>query len=239
MQVVTPGAYPISRRLALFGSLGLLAGCAARAVVLDRSAMTGIKQVALPTPGFPGTPDVYVLSGIANSYSLIGMAVRANRSNELVALMQAKGFDPRAVFLAELEARVQALRLTPLDVAANPNRSGFVESYPGPDSDDAALDVFVSQYGFYALSPSDDTPFRPGVSVGMRLVSARDRSILMQDKVFNTGVDAPVAGLTGSPGVVPASFVNFSDITANPDLTLQSLRLGLSYAAQTVAARLA
>ena len=216
----------------------MLAGCAARPVVFDRSAMAGIRQVALPTPGFPATPDVWVLGGAFNSFSLIGMAVRSNRSDALVALMRAKGFDPPAVFLAELVSRLRTMRLTTIELAADPRRSAFLDGYPGPDSDDAALDVVVSQFGFFALTPSNDTPFRPGVTIGMRLVNARDRSVLMQDKVTNTGVDAPVSGPAGTPATVPASFTNFSDIEANPDLTLQSLTLALSYAAQTVVSRL-
>lgn len=233
-----PAALP--RRAAVLGSLALVAGCVARPVAIDRASMAGVKQIALPTPGFPKSPDVAVLQGIGPQFGLIGIistaVVRGNRSDALVALMRSKDFDARSVFENALADQLRAKRLTTVAVSASPTRRSFVDAYPAADADDAALDVYVSSYGFFAFTDSDDSPYRPGVSLSMRLVSARDRSVLMQDQVVNSGIDAPITTPSGSG--VPPAFTSFSDVTANPDLAIQALRLSLTYAAQAVGSRL-
>jgi hypothetical protein len=222
------------------GSMGLLASCAMKPVAVDKASMAGVKRVGLPNPGFPNSPEVAVLNGIGQQFGLIGLVstaiVRGNRSDAVVALMASKGFDPHYYFRDKLTARLQALNIEAVPEPAAVGRSSFLKDYAFASTDDAVLDVFVSRYGFFAFSDRDDTPYRPGVSLSMRLVSARDRSVLMQDTVLNTGIDAPVGKGTGS---VPPSFTSFSDVTGNPDLAVTSLQLALAYAADTIGSRMA
>ncbi len=208
-------------------------------VTIDRATMTSIKRVGLPTTGFPTSPTVGVINGVGRQFGLIGLVstaiVQNNRSNAVVAIMAARAFDPHAYFQDQLITRLRTNNLGVNMEAAVSDRRDFLKDYPIDPADNATLDVYVSHYGFVAFSDRDDSPYRPAVSLGMRLVSNQDRSILMQDQLTNTGIDAPVGK---GAGAVPPSFSSFSDVTANPELGLTSLRLALDYAADSVLSRL-
>ena len=209
-------------------------------VTIDRSAMAGVRRVALPTAGFPSSPSVGVINGIGKQFGAIGLIstaiVQSNRSDALAALMAKRGFDPRSVFQSALAAHLQALRLTVMAEPADGSRSGFIKDVTVPAGDNALLDVAVRSYGFFAFSDSDSSPYRPGLSLDVRLVGA-DGSVLMQDKILNTGIDALVG--KGPAAAVPPSFTTFSDVTANPELAVSALRLAFDYAADAVTDRLA
>ena len=209
-------------------------------VALDRTTMADVKRVGLPSTGFPNAPTIDVINGVGKQFGLVGLVttaiVQSNRSSEVTSLMAAKGFDPHAYFEAEVADRMRNRGLAVLPLAADGKRQDFLTSYPSATVDDAVLDVFVSGYGFFAFSDADDSPYRPAVSLAMRLVNARDRSILMQDRLVNTGLEAPVAG---APSATPPSFTTFSGVTDNPDLAIIALSNALAYAADAVGTRLA
>ncbi len=234
----------ITRRAALLVALGSLAACAtAKPILLDRSAMSDVKRVGLPRVGFPDYPTVQVTNAVGNAFGAIGLISTAivanNRIDALTALMGSRGFDGRAFFTRQLVEQVTALRL---DLIAEPGEPGagsrkqFLEAYGPALGQDAILDIFISRYGFIASSDRDDAPYRPAVELGVRLVQARDRSVLMQDRLAMDALDVPMAQPTGQPA--PFAFHTFADITADPDRAVAGLKGALSYAVGSVCRRL-
>ena len=230
---------PLPRRAVLLGSIAALVGCAAKPILFDRTSMNAIKQVGLPTIGFPAYPTVDVVNAIGKRLGVIGLVTTAvvsnNRVDALTALMTSKGFDPRAFFKERLIERVQASGLNVVIESGGGARHDFIERYP--DAYDATLDVVVSHYGYIAASDYDNAPYRPSAAVSMRLVQTRGRSVLMQDKVALDMLDFPLPAATGGPAII--SFETFAQVTAHPDLAIAGLQGALAYAAEAVGKRLA
>ena len=229
----------LPRRAVLLGSIAALVGCATKPILLDRTSMNGIKQVGLPTIGFPAFPTVDVVSPVGNAFGAIGIlstaVVRNNRIDELAALIKAQDFDPRAFITERLIARVQA---SGASVVVEPGRSprhDFIETYS--DTYDATLDVFVSHYGYIAASDLDSAPYRPSAAVSMRLVQTGSHTVLMQDQVALDMLDFPLPAENGAPAII--SFKTFGQITKHPDLAIAGLKGALAYAADAVGKRLA
>lgn len=239
MRVSSPASFPRRGILAL-GLVGL-AGCATKPIVIDRAAMAGVRRIAVPTVGFPSSPDVQVRDSVASRFGLIGLAtesiMRGNRSDAVKAILAARGFDPRAHLQTALTERLAARGLTVLPEPADAARGDFLQTY-ATGGRDAVLDTWVSQYGFVALSDASDAPFRPNVTLNTRLVQARDKSVLMQDTVLIDGVVEPVPA-RDSPPLGASTFRNFAEIEANPDRAVAGLRAALASAADGVVRRLA
>ncbi len=224
----------------LVGALTAVAGCAVKPVLLDRASLAGVRQVALPTPGFPSAPTVDVTQGVGKSFGAIGLittaVVNGNRSDALAAIMAAKGFDPRAAFTQGLNDKLRSLGFTPLAETANPTRSGLLDNYVSANQRDAVLDVAMARYGLIALSDADEEPYRPAVALQVRLVNAQDHSVLMQDQLIFAGIDAPLQRPDGPAAVI--SFKTFDQVRANPDLAVAAIRGALAYAVDAIGKRL-
>ena len=232
----------LSRRGAILSMAGFVAACAGKAVLLDKTAAANIKQVGLPTVGAPTSPTVDVTNGAGKHFGLIGLVSSgvtfANRVGALTAIEQAQGFDPRASFTSQLTAELASHGYTVVPQPADANRDSFLANYDLTGSVEAVLDVYISSYGFVANDDSDDSPYRPAVQLRTRLVSAADRSVLMQDRMDLMQIDVPLAQPGGAPPA-PYGFTSFSDVTKDPARAVLALRGGLGFAADAVCQRLA
>ncbi len=118
-----------------------------------------------------------------------------------------------------------------------PLRFVFTSCEPGADRD-AVLDIYVSTYGFIALSDASNMPFLPSVDLSARLVQARDRSVLMQAAVAVRGIEEPAKAPDGT-SLGLGSFKNFAEIEANPGRAVACMRGALAAAADGLVRRLA
>jgi hypothetical protein len=230
----------LSRRTLAFTTLAALAGCAEPAVVLDRGTLRDVRRIGVPLPGFHASPTVEVTNAVGRQFGLVGLVstlvVQSNRSDALAALIRTAGFDPQAYFHQRLLTQVNTLGFTALPEVGDATRADFLASYDAADGHDAVLDVYVSRYGFTAHSDWDSDPYRPSLSLAARLISARDRSVLMQDKWLFKGVDADMMRREGTdPGL---AFTTFGDITRRPDLAVTALRHAFDYAVAGIGKRL-
>lgn len=229
------------RRTLLAGTVGLLAACAPKPIVLDRGAATGIKTVAIPTVGLPSSPTVTVVNGIGKRLSIIGFTtaniVESNRETALAGIIKAQGLDLRAYLTEALTSRLSKDGKTVSGVPADGTRSDFLKTYD-PVHADALLDVTVTRYGFSAQTDYDVSPYRAYATAGARLVQVSDRSVLMQGYVSSPGVfDQPDPDSDPSGPVF--QFNPFSDITDHPQKAVAALRLALNSLADAIHARLA
>ena len=167
---------PLPRRGFLALTLAGLAGCASKPIVLDRAAMSDVKRIGVPTPGFPRSVDIVVTNATSRYFGSIGQItgsiIRGNRSDAVTAMMASRGMDPRATFQTALADRLATRKLAVVPEQASATRNGFLPTYAGGDGRDAILDTVVPQYGFLALDDSDSSPFRPTVLVRTRLTSS-------------------------------------------------------------------
>lgn len=251
------------RRTVLIGAASaILAGCARNGpIVLDRQAMAGIKRIGLPMVGVARSPDVRVVNGVSERMAGLGLVgaigaisgsiVRANRSDAVVSMMAARGFDPGPALTAMLDSALKARGFIVVPMAAEPKRS-FLTTIAAAPEYDAVLDCYVSTYGFYALNDSDDSPFRASVAVPARLVGAGG-AVLMQDTVVISSGDKPAvtsAAVAGGASALPATpplepgaaapgtFRSFSDAEKDPTSAVESLRVAFQLAAAGVVRRI-
>jgi hypothetical protein len=112
----------------------------------------------------------------------------------------------------------------------------FLDQYPANTDPrvDAYLDIVVFDYGYAAAGVSDSTPWRPHFAAGVKLVRARDSSVLMEDAV----VYNPVFPYKNAVTIAPDPAYGFADIdilTANQKKAIDGLSLAIQQSAETVA----
>lgn len=233
---------PVTRRNILITATVLLAGCAAKPVILDREAMAGVKRVAIPPVGLPRYPTILVRDAVANHLGLIGLiagtTVRSNRIDAMQAMVTAQGLDPQRHLHAALTTRLQSHGLAIAPMPADPARRDFLAAYPPEPPRDATLDVIVNRYGYEALNDRDDQPYRPTIVLSARLVSQRDSSILMQDTVIISGLPSRVDADLNNKDLA-TTFPTFTAIQADPAHAISVLRQAFDAAADGIVKRLA
>ncbi len=220
----------------------VLAGCAAKPIAIDREAMAGIKRIAMPAVAMPANASVEVTNAVSRQFGLIGLiageTVRNNRIDALNNIVAARGLLPNSYLADAVRQRLEARQIEIVPEAAPDARRTFLNAYPPASSRDAVLDIVISQYGFVALSDADMDHYKPVVRVAVRLVSARDASVLMQDSVYVSGISNTARTPDGQSVGTP-DFATFTEIEHEPDRAVTCLRLALLAAADGIVARLA
>lgn len=204
----------LSRRNVLLAVVPALAGCVAKPIILDRQAAANIKRIGLPTIGMPTSPTVTVINAVSNQLGVIGLiagaTVRSNRRDALSRILASRGFDARSLLSAALTTQLTARGMTLVPFPVDPNRSDFLASVPASPAYDAVLDLYVSEYGFVALSDADADPYRATIQTPVRLVATPGRDILMKDSITISSSD------TTATAPKKLTFSSFSDIENDP-----------------------
>jgi hypothetical protein len=220
-----------------------LAGCAAPQIPFDRASVGDIKTIGIVTPSFPDSSDVVLASTVGQSFGLVGLMIdtgmKANRDSQFNALLQQRSFSERDVFLESLTGTLQANGYSVATVPATREKKDFLAHYPTGTvpAVDAYLDLVVNGYGYVAAGIGSSTPYRPGISVRARLVSARDSSVLMQNLVVYNPINAADKAVTVAPD--PAyQFKDFDALIAEPDKAVAGLRTAAERTAETISALL-
>ena len=138
--------------------------------------------------------------------------------------------------MQQLSATLQEHGYTVTDATAQRRQDNFIDKYPSGSSD-AYLDMVVMSYGYIAAGIGDSTPYRPIVSLKVRLVRASDSSVLMQETVlynpYNAGGGMAMA-LTISPN--PSyQFTDFDDLEKMPEMAVKGLEDAIHQSAAAVA----
>ena len=220
-----------------------LAGCSTvPSVPFDRAASPDVKVIALLTPGMRGPADVELQNTVGMSFGLTGLlidaALKANREGKVNDILVSRRFAMPAHFQQQLAdaLREQGYVVVPVDAASN--RTAFMQAYPtgagaGPGAVQAYLDV-LANHGYVSAGTGSDAPWRPRLWARVRLVSARDGSLLMQDSIaYNPAGRAPGA-VAISPE--PADrFVDMDALTAAPDKVVEGLQTASVRSAKAIA----
>jgi hypothetical protein len=225
--------------VAALAALVCVSACTTPLIPYDRST-ANTKTVGLLTPGWPSGPVAFLASNVGASFGLVGALVNAsmqsNRDTDLIALLADHQIDGKTIFVNALTDDLQKEGYTVTPIAADEKRNGNLKKYPvaGANAVDAYLDVAVTNYGYMAAGISKDAPYRPWVTATVKLVSAANGSVLMQDVVtYNSFVDAKnVILISPDPAY---SFPVWDDVTADKDKAAQGVSASLKQTAGTVA----
>lgn len=222
--------HAVSRRTLLIGA-ATLAGCASTGpVALDRQALASVRRVAVPTPGIPAQPTVEVVNGVPGQLGVLGLiagdAAHNRRVEVLGNLLDAQGLHASDTLQRALLDRLRARGFGPVPQSADPARQAFLSADPADPAHDATLDVYITRYGFVALSEASNEPYRPTVGLAVRLTRASDAAVLLRDAIT-------ISDVAGAP-----TFGSFVGIENDPARAAASLRQAFATAADRVVQRL-
>jgi hypothetical protein len=232
----------IVRVCVAFAALLMLAACATKpAIPFDSTSAGEIKTIGILTPSMPDEPSAILASSVGQSFGLVGALIDAGmqeaRESDLEAILNSKQFVAYDKLMDGIKASLEAQGYTVRHVAVTRTEREFMKVYPSSNTEkvDAYLDVVMSGYGYIAAGVTSATPYRPIVVTQVRLVSAKDSSVLMEDVVYynrlNSGMET--TNLTISPD--PAySFTDFSDLESDPSKTVEGLDVAFAKSTEAI-----
>lgn len=232
----------VLKAIFVFFSLALLAACAAKPVPFDRTAATSLKDIGVVSPRFPDGPSVILATNVGMSFGLIGALVEAgmqsSRDSRFKAAIEKENLSVPQIFGETLKAELEQAGYRIVPIQTTRNGIEFLAKYPTDAAPkvDAYLDIVTIGYGYVAAGVQAGAPYRPYISMKVRLVSAKDGSVLMQDAIaFN-----PVgyAGATGAESVtIPPEpqplYADFNALEQDPSGAAAGLRVAVEKTAQS------
>jgi hypothetical protein len=213
--------------IALFVTLAATPSRAEEPLVLyDHGAAATNSTIGLLAPGWPAGPTAIP----------VGTATHARQDKDLKAALQAGKVDAEADFLETLRYELRKEGYAVTDIAADPKRTTLLAAYPtaGAHRVDSYLDVALLNYGYLAGGIGKDAIYRPWIAAKVKLVSATDGSVLMQETItYNAQADIKnVIAITPDPMY---SFKSWSALDADKDLAAEGISHSLRQTAQTIA----
>lgn len=227
---------------AAIAALLMLAACATKpAIPFDSSSAGEIKTIGILTPSMPDEPSAILASSVGQSFGLVGALIDAGmqeaRESDLEAILNSKQFVAHDKLIDGITASLEAQGYTVRKVAVTRTERDFMKAYPSSNTEkvDAYLDLVMSGYGYIAAGIASGTPYRPIVVTQVRLVSARDSSVLMEDVVYYNRLNSSIetTNVTISPD--PAySFPDFSDLENDPNRTVEGLDVAFAKSTEAI-----
>jgi hypothetical protein len=230
-----------SRAIALAAAV-FVAACANNAEIpLDRRATAATKHIGLITLQFPPHPSIVLASTVGQSFGLVGALVdetmAAGREEVFETLAKEQAFDAKLEFETHLVAALAArgYTVTPVAVKRWKTADFFADySSDGHEPVDAYLDVVVLNWGYTAAGIGSSTPYRPRAIAIVRLVSAKDSSILMKDTVIYNPFQSNLPAVTIAPD--PAfTFTDWDTFKAQAPLAIRGSAVSLDQTADSIA----
>jgi len=231
--------------------LRLIAVCAVMALTgcasvprqpFNKEANTHVRKIAIVSVNSPEEYSVAMVNHPGNSFGLIGALVAAADVNSMSTEFTRLQGETRNQIGPDLENAItkalseegtfEVVQVAPGSMGKP--RTAFLNDYP-PAECDAYLDVVIQQAGYLAQFAS--TPYLPTLSVPVRLVDAKSKTVLYTTTFFMTDGDVP----SGGKQLVPDSrygFKNFDELKAALGRSDEGLKKGVSKLAQHVAADL-
>jgi hypothetical protein len=231
------------RVAAILAAACLLAGCAQQEIPFDRSTGS-VKTIGLLTPSLPTGPSVVLASSVGQSFGLVGALVDAgmqtSRESHFRNILSTQHFTMTDTFTADLTKALASKGYKVVPVQVSREKADFLTHYPnaaslpgangmsgGPDVVDAYLDVVVMDYGYVAAGIGSGSPYRPETQMKIKLVRAKDGTVLMQDNIAYNPVNKQDRWVTLSADPKHA-FQNFDALEANPQLAVEGLSTAIA-----------
>ncbi len=224
-----------------FAAVLAVGGCAAPEIPFDRTSSPDIKTIGVITPAFPSGPTVALASSVGQSFGLIGALIDAgmqgNRETQFGQVIVGHNFAALDTFVATLGGELQKQGYSVTTVSLKHDKPDFLGHYPPPDESsgtrvDAYLDIVVIGYGYVAAGIGSSTPYRPEMALRVRLVRAKDASVLMQDMVIYNPIGSPSKIVTIAPDP-KYEFTDFDALMGSPDRAVEGVRTAIEESART------
>lgn len=219
-----------------------VASCATPEIPYDRAA-ENVKTIGIIEPGLPDGPTVVLASTVGQSFGLVGALVdaglQAARDSKFQGALDDASYSERERFVASVKIALEMRGYVVVPVSATRAKAtAFMTKYP-PKADanvDGYLDLVVGNYGYVSAGIGDSTPYRPSMSVRVKLVRADDAKVLMEDAVVYNPVGPAIAGaraVTISPNPV-YSFKDFDTLMGDRADAVKGLQDSVDQTAQTI-----
>jgi hypothetical protein len=207
----------------------------------EHSARASIKRVALVPVGTPEHAQVRIMNPIGAGFGVVGNLVESRRAagatQEMESTLAAAHFDFRQSLTNAIAMAVSKVGFTlNKDTTARPakERGRFLTKYAAPAKKiDAYLDVYATYVGFEA--PQSSVAYKPRLEISARLVSAKDNTILFQDRIVygcveNTDEDVVMVRADDNLG-----FKTRAAFSADPNRTARALQSAIDATAWELA----
>lgn len=155
----------------------------------DHSVRASIKRIEVVAMGTPEHVQARIMNPIGAGFGLVGNFVESQRaagaSQVVESVLAEAHYDFRTSLYNSVAQAVSKVGFTinrPTGPRPDKDRSRFLAKYPRDKKVDAYLDIYATYVGFEA--PQSSTAYRPRLELSARLVSARDNSILFQDRII-------------------------------------------------------
>lgn len=227
----------------------LLAGCvsAPPRQAFNQAGHSDIKTIYV-LPEKPVNFTVFMMNNPAGSFGLIGALIASGQQAEEEKTM--RGFEEQADFhpvlyfkdalTRDMQARGFKL-IWPDQVVASGKLDrdafGLRKEYPPITNADAMLDVAIDFFGYAAAGAGKDSPYRPTVSMGARLIGRDGKQNLFTDYfVYNNVFNAKQAiTLDADPQY---AYPMYSDLRAAGTQSMAGLKQALDAMSAALAKQL-
>src|SRR6201996_2832023 len=175
--------------LAPFTLCGLLCACGDLPPRnFEHSARATVRRVDLVPVGTPEHAQVRIMNPIGAGFGVVGNLVESRRaagaSQEMESTLAAAHFDFRKSLSNSIAMAVSKVGFTlNRETTDRPAKehTRFLSKYPAAKKIDAYLDVYATYVGFEA--PQSSVAYKPRLEISARLISAKDNTILFQDRI--------------------------------------------------------
>jgi hypothetical protein len=226
-----------------------LTGCVSmpKQQAFNREAHSGLKTIAV-LETYETRASVFMLHHPGTSFGLIGGLIaagdQASKEKKFRALMEASDFEPLGYFKERLGVhmgeRGYTLRWPQSQVETTKvarGAFGLRKDYTAVQAADAQLDVNFGFVGYAAAGASDGSPYRPTVTVGVRLVSPDGKQPLYTDYIAYNNVFNLKDAVTVNADQ-QYSYPGFDDLHTAGPLAVDGLKVAIDSIAAEVARQL-
>ena len=206
----------------------------------DHSVRANIKRIQVVPMGTPEHAQARIMNPIGAGFGLVGNFVESQRAagaSQVVENVLAQAhYDFRTSLYNSIAQAVSKVGFTINRLTGSrpdKERSRFLSKYPREKKVDAYLDVYATYVGFEA--PQSSTAYRPRLEISARLVSAKDNTILFQDRIIygcmeNTDEEAVLVRADDK-----LSFRNRQSFQVDPTRTARALQSAIDATAWELA----
>ncbi len=197
-------------------------------------------------------PQVLIMNNPGYQFGLIGAVVAeaniAGKRGKLRTQLTQAGFDQSRILQESLGRALQRRGYTvtwPDDlIDSNPKTpregTGGRKTYGASGNGQAQLDVNYGFLGYAAAGATKNAPYRPTITMSVRLISADGRATLFRDtftynNLFNVGAARDSVSIEADPRY---SYPSFDDLDAADAQSAEGLRVAIEAIADKIAERL-
>lgn len=203
----------------------------------NAEAHSDINIIALANVGTPDGVAVRMLNHPGDNFGLVGVLIAegdmASKTDRFEDSIAERGYDYVRHFTETLSNRLDNMgyQTRRVRVEREGDRDEFAQSYD-VSRVDAVLDVYVTYFGYAAAGATTD--YRPSFHIAARLVRPAEETVAFVDRIhFNQFSEHSNAIVLDSEPEY--AFHDFEELMADPERSIEGLRIAVAQVAKTLA----